>query len=298
MNSNIVAVIGAGTMGNGIAQVFASYAYQVILIDIDSKNLELAKHKINESLERLAKKQLINSENIPKIIGNIHFTSHLSEIPKEVTLIVEAVSEQLDVKQKIFNSLEGIGNNETILASNTSSISITKLANSTQKPDRVIGMHFMNPVPIKSLVELIAGIHTSNETIAASKKMVENIGKNPILVKDYPGFVANRILMPMINEAIETLNNGVAQVEDIDQIMISGMAHPMGPLELADYIGLDVCLAIIRILHQELGSYKYAPSPLLVKMVEANMLGIKTNVGFYNYNSEKKHKIPNSLLRK
>ncbi|TAH26459.1 MAG: 3-hydroxybutyryl-CoA dehydrogenase [Cytophagales bacterium] len=285
-----ITVIGSGTMGSGIAQIFALNGYKVSLYDLSLNNLDLAIEKIQNSLEKLEKKQLINNSMANDAISRIKLCNHLENSLKESELIIEVIVEDFSEKEKLLKEVNQFCLPDAIIASNTSSISITKLANKVSKPERFIGMHFMNPVPIMPLVEIINGMKTSKSTTDNIISITKSINKTPIVVNDYPGFVANRILMPMINEAIHTLNEGVGDVEAIDQIMKLGMSHPMGPLELADFIGLDVCLYIMNILYKELGNTKYAPCPLLVKLVDANHLGVKTQQGFYKYDAKKKEK--------
>ncbi len=282
-----VAVIGAGTMGNGIAQVFAMNNYSVTLVDVSVKALGKATETIIKNTDRMVAKGTITEAVRDAALKNI-VTSPSFESCKDADLVVEAATENVDIKLGIFKQLDEICKPETILASNTSSISITKIGAATKRPDKVIGMHFMNPVPLMKLVELIKGYATSDDCVKQITTCARMLGKIPVEVNDYPGFVANRILMPMINEAIETLHEGVAGVNEIDTVMKLGMAHPMGPLQLADFIGLDVCLAILRVLHEGFGNPKYAPCPLLVNMVTANYLGVKTGEGFYKYTAGSK----------
>lgn len=278
-----IAVIGSGTMGNGIAHVFAQNDYKVHLIDINADALEKAVATISKNLDRQLKKELIDEAKKTATLDNITTVTNLEEGVKNADLVVEAATENIDIKLKIFTDIDKFAPENCILASNTSSISITKIAAATQRPEKVIGMHFMNPVPVMKLVEVINGYATSEETTQAVLETSKKIGKIPTSVNDYPGFVANRILLPMINEAIYALFEGVGGVTEIDTVMKLGMAHPMGPLQLADFIGLDVCLSILRVMHEGLGNQKYAPCPLLVNMVEAGHKGVKSGVGFYDY---------------
>lgn len=264
-----VAVIGAGTMGNGIAHVFAQFGYNVSLIDISAESLEKGLKTIDKNLERMVQKEKISAEDKTSTLGRIQTFTEVAKGVEGVELVVEAATENVDLKLKIFKELDAVTNENVILATNTSSISITKIAAVTNRPDKVIGMHFMNPVPVMKLVEIIRGYSTSDEVTNLIMETSKSLKKVPVEVNDYPGFVANRILMPMINEAIITLHEGVAGVEEIDTVMKLGMAHPMGPLQLADFIGLDVCLAILEVLYEGLGNPKYAPCPLLVNMVTA-----------------------------
>ena len=278
-----IAVIGAGTMGNGIAHVFAQSGYQVSLIDVSESALEKALATISKNLSRMVAKEKISEDQKETTLNNIKSFTNIADGVKDVQLVVEAATENIDLKLKIFKNLDEVAASDVILATNTSSISITKIASVTNRPDKVIGMHFMNPVPIMKLVEIIRGYSTSDEVTNLIMNLSKNLGKIPVEVNDYPGFVANRILMPMINEAIYTLYEGVAGVEEIDTVMKLGMAHPMGPLQLADFIGLDVCLAILEVLHDGFGNPKYAPCPLLVNMVTAGKKGVKTGEGFYSW---------------
>ncbi|HRN33559.1 MAG TPA: 3-hydroxybutyryl-CoA dehydrogenase [Saprospiraceae bacterium] len=280
-----VAVIGAGTMGNGICHVFAQRGFQVALIDVSADAHEKAKNTIATNLDRMIKKGTISEDDKLATLSNITTYTSLAEGASDVDLLVEAATERLDLKLKIFTEADQIVPERAILASNTSSISITKIASATKRPDKVIGMHFMNPVPVMKLVEVIRGYKTDNETTRIIMNLSETLGKVPVEVNDYPGFIANRILMPMINEAIYSLYEGVAGVYEIDTVMKLGMAHPMGPLQLADFIGLDVCLAILQVLHSGFGNPKYAPCPLLVNMVTAGNLGVKSGMGFYDYSA-------------
>ena len=278
-----IAVIGAGTMGNGIAHVFAQSGYHVCLIDVSQPALEKAVATISKNLSRMVAKDKISEDQKETTLNNIKTYTNISDGVKDVQLVVEAATENIDLKLKIFKNLDEVAASDVILATNTSSISITKIASVTSRPDKVIGMHFMNPVPIMKLVEIIRGYSTSDEVTNLIMNLSKNLGKVPVEVNDYPGFVANRILMPMINEAIYTLYEGVAGVEEIDTVMKLGMAHPMGPLQLADFIGLDVCLSILEVLHDGFGNPKYAPCPLLVNMVTAGKKGVKTGEGFYSW---------------
>lgn len=278
-----ISVIGAGTMGNGIAHVCAQAGYTVNLIDISEAALERALQTIGKNLDRLLVKERITEEDKKATLGRISTYTKLEEGVKEADLVIEAATENTDLKLKIFKQMDEAAPPKAILSTNTSSISITKIAAVTQRPEKVIGMHFMNPVPIMKLVEVIRGYSTSDEVTEVIVEMSKKLGKTPVEVNDYPGFVANRILMPMINEAIYTLYEGVAGVMEIDTVMKLGMAHPMGPLQLADFIGLDVCLSIMRVLHDGFGNPKYAPCPLLVNMVTAGKLGRKSGEGFFKY---------------
>ena len=278
-----IAVIGAGTMGNGIAHVFAQNGYKVNLIDISAEALDKAFKTIEKNLDRMLSKEKITTETKEKTLSNLHKITNLQEGVSDADLVVEAATENMDIKLSIFKQMDQFAPANCILSTNTSSISITKIAAVTKRADKVIGMHFMNPVPIMKLVEVIKGYSTSNETLQTIMELSKIIGKVPVEVNDFPGFVANKILMPMINEAIITLHEGVAGVEEIDTVMKLGMAHPMGPLQLADFIGLDVCLAILKVLQDGFGDPKYAPCPLLVNMVTAGKLGVKSGEGFYNW---------------
>ncbi|MFZ1683983.1 MAG: 3-hydroxybutyryl-CoA dehydrogenase [Candidatus Zixiibacteriota bacterium] len=277
-----VAVIGSGTMGNGIAQVFAANGYTVTLIDIQQSFLDRAISAIGGSLDRVIKKGAITEDDKKATLGRLNSSTDLDSA-KDAQLVVEAIVEDLKIKIDIFKKLEGICPPETIFASNTSSLPITQLAAATKRPDKFIGMHFMNPVPVMKLIELIRGIATSNQTYDLIRDLSVKLGKTPVEVNDYPGFIANRILMPMINEAAYALMEGVGTREAIDEVMKLGMGHPMGPLTLADFIGLDVCLAILEVMHEGLGDPKYRPCPLLRKLVQAGYLGRKTKHGFYVY---------------
>lgn len=284
---NIV-VIGAGTMGNGIAHTFAQTGFTVNLVDVSQAALDKGVATITKNLDRIIAKGNLTEEQKATTLGNISTFTNLADCAAKADLIVEAATENLDLKLKIFKQMDELAPEKCILATNTSSISITKIASVTNRPEKVIGMHFMNPVPIMKLVEIIKGYSTSKETFDEIYEMSKTLGKVPVEVNDYPGFVANRILMPMINEAIETLYNGVAGVEEIDTVMKLGMAHPMGPLQLADFIGLDVCLAILNVMYDGFKNPKYAPNPLLVNMVTAGKMGVKSGEGFYDYSESRK----------
>lgn len=292
-----VSVIGAGTMGNGIAHLFAMNGYETNLVDISQEALNRAVGNITKNLDRMVGKGTITDEAKAATLKNLS-THTTMDACKDSDLVVEAATENVDIKLKIFKQLDELCKPETILASNTSSISITKIGAATKRPDKVIGMHFMNPVPVMKLVEVIKGYATSNEVLTLIMETSKKLGKVPVEVNDYPGFVANKILMPMINEAIITLYEGVAGVEEIDTVMKLGMAHPMGPLQLADFIGLDVCLAIMRVLHDGFGNPKYAPCPLLVNMVTAGYLGAKTGEGFYKYTAGSKDLAVSPMFKK
>lgn len=285
-------------MGNGIAHVFAMNGYAVNVVDVNQEALDAAKETISNNLSRMVKKEKISSELKDSTMQRLSWHTAMEGAVEQADLIVEAATERVDLKLKIFKQLSQMAKEDVILATNTSSISITKIASVTNRPDRVVGMHFMNPVPIMKLVEVIRGYSTSDEVAEAIVSLSEDIGKVPVLANDYPGFVANRILMPMINEAIFTLHEGVAGVEEIDTIMKLGMAHPMGPLQLADFIGLDVCLSILEVLYDGFKLDKYAPCPLLVNMVEANKLGRKTKEGFYDYSEGGKNAKVSAVLLK
>ncbi|SEC50009.1 3-hydroxybutyryl-CoA dehydrogenase [Maribacter dokdonensis] len=294
---NKIAVIGAGTMGNGIAHVFAQSGFQVHLIDVSQEALDKGLSTIANNLDRMVAKEKITNDDKTNTLTNITLFTELKTGVKNVDLAIEAATENVTIKLNIFKELDAVCNNNTILASNTSSISITQIAAVTNRADKVIGMHFMNPVPIMKLVEIIRGYSTSNETTNVIMELSKKLGKIPTEVNDYPGFIANRILMPMINEAIETLHHGVAGVEEIDTVMKLGMAHPMGPLQLADFIGLDVCLSILNVMYDGFKNPKYAPSPLLVNMVMAGKKGIKSGEGFYDYAVSKKAEVVSSQFK-
>lgn len=283
-----ITVIGAGTMGNGIAHTFAQSGFKVSLADISQEALDKGIKTITTNLDRIIAKGNLTDDQKAETLGNISTFTAIADASKNAELIVEAATENQDLKLKIFQQIDEAAPENCILATNTSSISITKIAAATKRPDKVIGMHFMNPVPIMKLVEIIKGYSTSRETFDAVFAMSKTLGKVPVEVNDYPGFVANRILMPMINESIETLYNQVAGVEEIDSVMKLGMSHPMGPLQLADFIGLDVCLAILNVMYDGFKNPKYAPNPLLVNMVAAGKLGVKSGEGFYDYSGSKK----------
>lgn len=293
-----ISVIGSGTMGNGIAHVFAQTGYSVSLIDISQAALDKALQTIGKNLDRIIAKGNLTEEGKQKTLANIQTFTSLEAGVKKADLVVEAATENMDLKLNIFRELDKFCKPEAILASNTSSISITKIASATARQGKVIGMHFMNPVPVMKLVEVIRGYSTTDETTKTVFELSKSLGKIPVEVNDYPGFVANRILMPMLNEAIISLHEGVAGVEEIDAVMKLGMAHPMGPLQLADFIGLDVCLSILRVLHEGLGNPKYAPCPLLVNMVVSGNLGVKTGSGFYKYTPGSKELVVADKFRK
>ena len=285
-----ISIIGAGTMGNGIAQVFAMNNYKVDLIDLNSDSLSNAMNTISINLDRMIKKDIISDDQKLSVLDNLSISTDIKDA-KSSELVIEAVTENIGIKLKIFQELDQLCPSETILATNTSSISITEIAAATNREDKVIGMHFMNPVPIMKLVEVIRGRKTSDKTTNTIIELSETIKKIAIEVNDYPGFIANRILLPMINEAIEALHTGVAKVQNIDSIMKIGMGHPMGPLQLADFIGLDVCISILEVMHEGLKDIKYAPSELLKNMVNSGKLGVKSGEGFYDYSNSKKAEI-------
>lgn len=292
-----IAVIGAGTMGNGIAHTFAQFDYNVQLIDVSQLALDKAMATISNNLDRMVAKEKISEADKTKMLANITTFTSIKDGVKYASLVIEAATENAVLKSKIFKELDAVCPEDTVLATNTSSISITEIAAVTNRPDRVIGMHFMNPVPIMKLVEIIKGYNTSDEVMKFITDLTRKISKISVEVNDYPGFVANRILMPMINEAIETLFNGVAGVSEIDTVMKLGMAHPMGPLQLADFIGLDVCLSILKVMHDGFKNPKYAPCPLLVNMVMAGKLGVKSGEGFYDYSQSKKSESVAKMFR-
>ncbi len=283
-----ISVIGAGTMGNGIAHTFAQFDYKVQLVDLSENSLKKGIGTITKNLDRMIAKGRITEEDKLRTLNNITTCTSLQEGVEYAGLVVEAATENLELKLNIFRDLDKFCPDNTILATNTSSISITEIAAVTSRPEMVIGMHFMNPVPIMKLVEIIKGYNTSQETYEIVKVISEKLNKTPVKVNDYPGFVANRILMPMINEAIETLYNGVAGVQEIDTVMKLGMAHPMGPLQLADFIGLDICFSILNVMYDGFKNPKYAPCPLLVNMVTAGKLGVKSGEGFYDYSEKRR----------
>lgn len=293
-----VAVIGAGTMGNGIAHTFAQNDFMVHLIDLSADTLKRGLETIERNLGRQLDKGQIDADKKSQTLANISTFTSLKEGVEGVDLVVEAATENQGLKLKIFEDLDQFCDSKTILASNTSSIPITQLAGVTQRPDKVIGMHFMNPVPVMVLVEIIRGYNTSDEVASTIESVAKQLGKTPVVVNDYPGFIANRILMPMINEAIESLYHGVADVMAIDTVMKLGMAHPMGPLQLADFIGLDVCLSILNVMHDGFKNPKYAACPLLVNMVRAGKLGVKSGEGFYDYSTTRKAEVVASQFSK
>ena len=293
-----IAVIGAGTMGNGIAHTFAQSGFKVQLIDISETSLKKGLDTISRNLDRMVAKEKITETNKAQTLKNISTFTNITEGVKNTHLVVEAATENIDLKLKIFKQLDEDCSKDSILATNTSSISITQIAAVTSRPEKVIGMHFMNPVPIMKLVEIIRGYNTSEEVTKTIMELSKTLGKTPVEVNDYPGFVANRILMPMLNESIETLYNGVAGVYEIDTVMKLGMAHPMGPLQLADFIGLDVCLSILNVMYDGFKNPKYAPCPLLVNMVRAGKLGVKSGEGFYDYSENRKaEKVAKQFLK-
>lgn len=293
-----ITVIGSGTMGNGIAHVFAMNGFRVNMVDISEKALEKGIATITKNLDRMVAKGSISESEKAATLSNLSTATDIALVALKSDLIVEAATENIDLKLKIFKQLDELAPAHAILATNTSSISITKIGAATKRADKVIGMHFMNPVPVMKLIEVIRGYNTTDEVTDQIMALSKQLGKIPVEVNDYPGFVANRILMPMINEAIITLFEGVAGVEEIDQVMKLGMAHPMGPLQLADFIGLDVCLAILHVLHDGLGNPKYAPCPLLVNMVTAGHLGAKSGSGFYTYTAGSKDLVVSPFFKK
>jgi len=293
-----ITVIGAGQMGNGIAHVFAQSGYQVTLVDIAQERLDQALATIAKNMDRQVAKEKMTAADRDAALARIATNTDLATGVKQADLVVEAATENVDLKLKLFRDIDANAPNGCILATNTSSISITRIAAATKRPDHVIGMHFMNPVPVMKLVEVIRGYDTTDAVTGTVVELSKAIGKMPVTVNDYAGFVANRILMPMINEAVQTLWQGVGGVEEIDTIMKLGMAHPMGPLQLADFIGLDTCVAILRVLHEGLGDPKYAPCPLLVQMVTAGKLGVKSGEGFYTYTAGSKDLVVSPAFRK
>jgi 3-hydroxybutyryl-CoA dehydrogenase len=293
-----VSVVGAGTMGNGIAHVFAQNGFTVNLIDINAVQLEKAIQTIAKNFDRQIAKGAVTEEQKQKALANITTITDIMEGVNNAELVIEAATENTELKLKIFKQIDEAAPPDAILASNTSSISITKIAAATKRPEFVIGMHFMNPVPVMKLVEIINGYATKKEVTDAIVALSKQLGKTPCVVNDYPGFIANKILMPMINEAIYSLYEGIAGVEEIDTIMKLGMAHPMGPLQLADFIGLDICLSILNVLHEGFGNSKYAPCPLLINMVTAGKLGAKSGEGFYSYKAGSKELIVSERFRK
>ncbi|MBT9483660.1 3-hydroxybutyryl-CoA dehydrogenase [Sediminibacterium sp.] len=293
-----VTVIGAGTMGNGIAQVFAQKGFKVVLVDVQQAQLEKALATIGKNLDRMVAKGTIAGEEKLETLANIFTNTSINEGVAAADLVVEAATENVELKLKIFGEMDAAAPANAILASNTSSISITKIAAATNRPNKVIGMHFMNPVPIMKLVEIINGYATDEEVTNTIVDLSKQLGKTPSVVNDYPGFIANKVLMPMINEAIYSLYEGIADVESIDTIMKLGMAHPMGPLQLADFIGLDVCLSIMNVLYNGYGNPKYAPCPLLVNMVTAKKLGVKSGEGFYIYTPGSKELVVSPSFKK
>ena len=295
---NNIAVIGAGTMGNGIAHVFAQYGFHVRLVDLQKEQLEKALMAISKNLDRQVQKGVLSSEEKTNSLNRIHPLQNIKEGVCDADLVIEAATENENIKLQIFRELDEYAQSSAILASNTSSISITRIAAATRRPSRIIGMHFMNPVPVMKLVEIINGFATANNVTERIIELSIKLGKTPCVANDYPGFVSNRILMPMINEAIISLQEGVASVEAIDTVMKLGMAHPMGPLQLADFIGLDVCLAIMKVLQEGFGNPKYAPATLLVNMVTAGNLGVKSGEGFYNYSGGTKELVVSERFRK
>ncbi len=293
-----VSVIGAGTMGNGIAHVFAQNGFTVILIDVNAAQLDKAIKTITKNFDRQIAKGTVTKEQKQKALANVTTVTDITEGVKNAELAVEAATENTELKLKIFKQIDEAAPADAILASNTSSISITKIAAATRRPELVIGMHFMNPVPVMKLVEIINGYATRKEVTDTIVALSKQLGKTPCVVNDYPGFIANKILMPMINEAVFSLYEGIAGVEEIDTIMKLGMAHPMGPLQLADFIGLDVCLSILNVLHEGFGNTKYAPCPLLINMVTAGKLGVKNGEGFYTYTAGTKELLVSERFRK
>ena len=293
-----ITIIGAGTMGNGIAHAFAQKEFNVTLVDISSDALERAIKTIEKNLDRMVVKEKITISDKEKTINHISLSTNIKDGTKYANLVVEAATENTDLKLKIFKELDEICDKQTILATNTSSISITDIASATNRPDKVIGMHFMNPVPIMKLVEVIRGKKTSDKVTETIMKLSQDLGKIPVEVNDAPGFVANRILMPMINEAIYTLHEDISSVEGIDTVMMLGMSHPMGPLHLADFIGLDVCLSILEVMHEGFNDIKYKPCPLLCSLVKDGNLGVKSGKGFYDYSNGIRNKQVSDYFKK
>ncbi|PSR09282.1 MAG: 3-hydroxybutyryl-CoA dehydrogenase [Candidatus Arcticimaribacter sp.] len=284
-----ITVIGSGTMGNGIAHCFAQNEFNVQLVDLSEDQLERALVVIQKNLDRQVTKAILTEAQKDACLKRIQTSTNLDKALANADLVIEAASENIVVKEKLFRQMDAIAPADCILASNTSSISITKLASFTKRPEKVIGMHFMNPVPVMRLIEVIQGFKTEEHTLNQILDLSKQLDKIPLLAQDYPGFVANRILLPMINEAIETLFQGVGGVYEIDNMMKLGMGHPMGPLQLADFIGLDVCLSVLEVLHEGFGAAKYAPAPLLVNMVQAGSLGVKSGIGFYDYRTDRRN---------
>lgn len=293
-----ITVIGAGTMGNGIAHAFAQKDFKVRLVDISSEALDKALSTIEKNLDRMLSKEKITNEEKSNTLNSINTFTDISKAVKNADLVVEAATENIELKLKIFKELDEICDPNTLLASNTSSISITEIAAATKRPTQIIGMHFMNPVPIMKLVEVIRGKDTSDKVTSDIMEMSKSLGKIPVEVNDAPGFIANRILMPMLNEAIYSLYENVSSVEGIDTVMMLGMSHPMGPLHLADFIGLDICLSILQVMHKGFGDHKYKPCPLLVNMVDAGKLGVKSGEGFYDYSEGMRNKKVSSQFTK
>lgn len=298
ISSHRIVVIGAGTMGNGIAHTFAQFGFTVTMVDIQDEALQRGLKTIKQNLDRMVQKEKITVSEKDETLERIQISTQMQDAVKNATLVIEAATENEAIKLKLFKDLDTFCPPDTILASNTSSISITKIASATGRPGQVIGMHFMNPVPVMKLVEIIRGYGTSDTVTEQIMEIAKTLGKAPVMVNDYPGFVANRILIPMINEAATSLWQGVAGVEEIDTVMKLGMAHPMGPLQLADFIGLDVVLAILRVLQDGFGDPRYAPCPLLVNMVQAGKLGVKTGEGFYTYTPGSKDLVVSSFFQK
>ena len=284
-----ITVIGSGTMGNGIAHCFAQNKFNVQLVDLSEDQLERALAVIQKNLDRQVTKAILTEAEKEASINRIQTSTDLDKALANADLVIEAASENIGVKEKLFRQMDAVASKDCILATNTSSISITKLASFTNRPEKVIGIHFMNPVPVMRLIEVIQGFKTEEQTLNQILDLSKQLDKIPLLAQDYPGFVANRILLPMINEAIETLFQGIGGVYEIDHMMKLGMGHPMGPLQLADFIGLDVCLSVLEVLHEGFGAAKYAPAPLLVNMVQAGNLGIKSGIGFYDYRTDRRN---------